>query len=111
MKDLINTIEFKLLAKKLAASGSAKNISINVKGNVVSASEISFVDNNKNLELDISSSKEDGVLDFTVKGCHDHKLLIKELTVSGNNGALFSMQEMELNSIAEALELFTSIAK
>lgn len=110
MKNLINSVQVKLALKSLAANGSLKNLHLKVGGNNLTVGEVTFTDNNKDIRIDVSFSKEAGG-GFEISGDHDHKLTIKDLTINGDGGQEFSIEHLELNSIGEAMELFASIMK
>ena len=110
MKNLFSNIKIKMLVKSLVANGSAKNIALKVGGNALIIGEINFSSNESgekfNLNLDKAAG---GGLEFS--GNHDCKIEIKGLSIMGEGGEEFHMELLELNSIAEAMEIFASIAK
>lgn len=110
MKNLINNIKVKMIAKSLASNGIVRNIFLKVGGNSLHIGEVSFSDNEGAGKFNANFDKEvGGGMEFS--GNYDCKLIVKDLSIKGDGGEEFSMELLELNSIAEAMELFASIVK
>lgn len=110
MKDLINSVKMKMVMKSLMTNSVVKNLKLKVGGNALSIEEITLVEEGKDSKLNISFNKEaNGNLE--VGGDLNYKIMIKGLSVLGDGGEEFSMESLELNSVAEAIELFASVAK
>ena len=110
MKNLINDVKVKFALKSLLVNGSLKNLHLKVKGNVLIIGEVVFVDNNKGNKANLSFNKDSGG-NLEVSGNHDYKLVINNLSINGDGGEELSFESLELNSVAEGMELFASILK
>ena len=110
MKSLINSVKMKLIAKSLVSNGIVQNLELKVGGNRLHIGEINLLNNEVGGKINLNFSKEAGG-HLEVSGDHDCKLMVKDLRISGDKGEEFQMEYMELNSIAEAAELFASILK
>lgn len=110
MKSLFSDIKVKMVVKSLMANGVCKNLKLKVKGNRIHIGEISFSEVNGGNKLNINLDKKaDGSLE--VSGDSEHKIIIKNLFITKFKTEEFSVETLELNSIAEGLELFASLVK
>lgn len=110
MKDLINSVNMKMVVKSLVANGVVKNLQLKAGGNVINIGEITLAEVTKGNKPNVSFNKEAGGK-FEVAGDLNYKIIVKGLSILCDGGEEFSTESLELNSVAAAMELFASIAK
>ena len=110
MKNLINSVQVKLIIQSLQVQGVAKNICFAVEGNRLSIGEIVIVNKEDNSKCNVNFNKEKGG-NLEIEGNQQHAVVIKDLKIQGNKGQELSFELLELNSASEGIELFASIMK